>query len=108
MMTETLTPPAPTTSLHLQRVGETDALLTEQLWVGAVVVWNFGSVSMVVGMKQTSKCFYEVTTRSLSWDSATKQWAFTGETYTRRMKIGRAVGYSPHTTAEAANLLASI
>ena len=61
-------------------VGKVPAIFVEQLKIGDVVIWNYGSTSKVVGIKEVTKKTVEIT---FEWkdefDGSTK-------TETRRMR----------------------
>ena len=61
-------------------VGQVPAIFVEQLKIGDVVVWNYGSTSKVVGIKEITKKTVEIT---FEWEDE-----FDGhtETSTRRMR----------------------
>lgn len=93
--------PVPSTSLHLQYVGEHMAVLVSELVVGCVVVWNGGAQSLVTEITPVSKCFVNVSLRSLTWTIA-NGFALSDKVYVRKMKTSRAVAYSPATTNDFA------
>lgn len=69
-------------TIHLQGLGEVDAVPVEVLTPGTLLAWNssYGEYE-VVGVEQVSAKFVALTERSVK----------TGEVFTRRMKIGRLV-----------------
>lgn len=100
-MTENATPaafPAPTTSLHLQGVGQHPALRADELVRGCVTAWNGGELSAVLAVEPASAHFLNVTMQALTW--TTEGYELTGEPYARRMRKDRTVGYSPKVTVE--------
>lgn len=75
---------ATTPTLHLQSIGKVRAKLASEIAAGDVLVWNFGMRTLVLGVRELSKCYLEVT--ELSEES--------GNTTQRRMKKDRLVGLS--------------
>lgn len=100
MTTATATFPAPTTTVHLQCVGEHHALRATELFVGCVTVWNHGGLEVVTRIEQASKCYFNVSIRPVEWTKA--GYVVSEKEYVRRMKTSRTVGYSPKATAALA------
>jgi hypothetical protein len=97
--------PAPTTTVHLQYVGTHHAVRADELTVGCVIVWNGGELSLVTKIERTSKCFLAVTSERLSYSAEhgyqiVKSSLYGDKYSTRRMKLDRAVAYSPRATVE--------
>lgn len=97
--TETTAPafPAPTGSLHLQYVGEQMAIEVEALVPGCMSVWNSGALELVRNVERVSPKFYALTTSSVRYEDG--KLVAEEETFTRRCKVGRMIGYSPKATA---------
>ena len=77
-------------AIHLQRIGLHIAKPAGEIQVGDILVWNYWSTSSVVSVREISKCFVEVSSRSEN-----------GIVYPRRMKKDRLVAWSPKATAAA-------
>lgn len=75
---------ATTPTIHLQSIGKVRAKQASEIVKGDVLVWNFGMRTLVLEVREISKCFLEVD--ELSEES--------GNTTTRRMKKDRLVGLS--------------
>lgn len=67
-------------AVRIQAVGLCNALRTDQLERGDVVVWNYGTTSEVIGIRKVTECFFEVTFS----DGGTK-------THARRFRSSRLV-----------------
>lgn len=71
-------------TIKLQSIGETPAIEAANLQEGDLTIWNFGAQSEVVGFNEEkeTKCFVVVVLKNED-----------GETYERRMKKDRLVGF---------------
>lgn len=75
-------------SIHLQGVGRVKAMPASQLEVGMRLMWNGGSTSDVMRIRDVSPAFLGIVERDTR----------TGKDYTRRLKKTRLVaGYWPGT-----------
>lgn len=72
-------------TIHLQAIGTCRAKYARDIVAGDVLVWNYGMRSLVMGVREVSKCYIEITGRSEGASDST---------WTRRLKKDRAVGYS--------------
>ena len=91
-MPATETQPAATASvvptIHLQVVGQHRAKLVSEVQVGDVLVWNYGTRSLVTAMRPMSKCFVEID------ETYIDRMTNLPRTWTRRMKLARLVAFS--------------
>lgn len=75
---------------HLQTVGLHIAKLANDVVIGDVLVWNGGSVSRAVAVRDASPAFVEITEETADG----KRWP------ARRFKKSRAIAWSPKMTAQ--------
>lgn len=94
--------PAPSTTIHLQYVGEHHALIVSELTVGCVTVWNGGGLYVVTNIEEASKCFAAVTMAKVEYAVAGGYSVSNHDLWVRKMKTSRAIGYSPKATAALA------
>jgi len=76
-------------TIQLQSVGWVPAKLAVNVKVGDTLMWNFGTTSEVVAVREVSACFVEVTEK---WEA--KPYGGPSETK-RKLKKTRLVGYVP-------------
>lgn len=94
------TAPAPTSSIHLQYVGNQHALRVSEVVPGCVLVWNTGALTEVVAVIPMSAKFVNVVQRSFTRHPITGVVTADAHFHSRRMKLDRLVGYSPRVTTE--------
>ena len=68
--------------IHLQGIGKVEAIPAEEVKAGMLVSWNYSPNGYeVVSIERATTCFLNMTERDVK----------TGETYLRRVRIGRLV-----------------
>ena len=77
---------SPLATVQIQAIGLCNAVRTDQLERGDVVLWNYGYTSEVISKRKVSECFFEVT----FFDGGT-------QTHARRLRFDRLIAITAKT-----------